>query len=46
MDVGVAMLVEGRRQARYCEAFSGNAGTGESERPAGASNAGHTSGAE
>ncbi len=27
-----AMLVEGRRQARYCEAFSGNAGTSEDER--------------
>ncbi len=32
MDVGAAMLVEGRRQARVCEAFGGNARTRESER--------------
>lgn len=31
MDAMAAMLVEGRRQARYCEAFSGNAGTSVSE---------------
>ncbi len=31
MDVGAAMLVEGRRQARVCEAFGGNARTRESE---------------
>jgi len=31
VDVGAAMLVEGRRQARVCEAFSGNAGVMERE---------------
>jgi hypothetical protein len=29
MDVTAAMLVEGRRQARLCEAFNGNAGARE-----------------